>query len=207
MKRFLVIGLLTATLGGGMIVSANAGHSSGCSGADCQSTANSCSVDCRQDCVSWCQTEGCDLVSDCTNSCIEENCTGCDLGCSVGEEPEKKKRILIEGLDYEIVRQPYDIVKDKNDASKYTVSSEIKFLKDFKKLYIEYEFSYVDVNASAGGNADGNIVIKTYGYELESVQKYAEGVPGTITMYFSDTYDVTEYTITLKEIHAFDVDA
>ena len=178
-----------------MIISANAGHSAGCNGADCQSTANSCSVDCRQDCVSWCQTEGCDLVSDCTNSCIEENCTGCDIGCSAEEEPEKKKRMLIEGLDYEIVRQPYDIVKDKNDASKYTLSSEIKFLKNFKNVFIVFQLAYVG----------GDTPAETYGYELGSVQKNAEGLPGTITVYFPENDDEREYTISLKEIRAFDV--
>lgn len=192
LKRFLAIGLLTATLGGGMIVSANAGQASGCNGADCQRSANSCMTDCSQDCVSWCQTEGCNIVSNCTNSCIEENCSGCDSG----GEAEQQKRVLIETKDFEIVKQPYDIVKDENDAAKYTISCGIKFLKNFKSVFIVFQLAYVD----------GYTPPETYGYELESVQKNAEGIPGTITVYFPATDETRDYTISLKEIRAFDVD-
>ena len=191
MKRFLAIGLLTATLGGGMIVSANAGQISGGNGADCQRSANGCITDCSQDCASWCQTEGCNIASDCTNSCIEDNCSGCD----VGGETEKENRVLIEAQDFEIVKQPYDVVRDEKDAAKYTISCEIKFLKNFKNVFIVFQLAYVG----------GDTPAETYGYELGSVQKNDEGLPGTITVYFPENDDEREYTISLREIRAFDV--
>ena len=175
-----------------MIVSANAGQTSESNGADCQRSANSCMTDCSQDCVSGCQTEGCNIASNCTNSCIEVNCNGCDAGSGAEEE----KRVLIETKDFEIVKPPYDVVKDEKDAAKYTISCEIKFLKNFKNVFIVFQLAY----------ADGDTQPRTYGYELESVQKNAEGLPGTITVYFPEADDERDYTISLKEIRAFDVD-